>query len=161
MAAKKRSRKAARSADSSAQERLLGALHQVWLAGLGAVSKAQHGAPKVLEDLIKEGARFQSDTRGAAEEALRGLLGNVQTRFNAGVGQVRGQATDALENLEKIFQGRVHRALSQLGVPSSDEVEALSKRVDTLNRNIDKLAHRKPAPARRRVNGARRAAAAA
>jgi poly(hydroxyalkanoate) granule-associated protein len=159
MAAKKRSRKAARSADSRAQQRMLSALHQVWLAGLGAVSKAQHGGPKVLEDLIEEGARFQSDTRGAAEEAFRALLGSVQSRFNAGVGQVRGQATDALDNLEKIFQARVHRALSQLGVPSSDEVEALSKRVDTLNRNIDKLAHRKPAT--RRGNGARRAAAAA
>ncbi len=158
MATKKRSRKTARGADSSAQAQMLCALHQVWLAGLGAVSKAQHGAPKMLDDLIKEGARFQSDTRGAAEETLRGLLGSVQSRINAGVGQVRGQAKDALENLEQIFQSRVHRALSQLGVPSAVEVEALSKRVDILNRSIDKLGARKPA-AKRHVGGARRAAA--
>jgi poly(hydroxyalkanoate) granule-associated protein len=161
MAAKKRSRRAARNAGDRARDRMLSALHQVWLAGLGAVSKAQHGTPKVLEDLIEEGARFQSDTRSAADEALSGILGTVQNRFNSGVGKVRGQATDALENLEKVFQSRVHRALSQLGVPSSDEVEALSKRVDSLNRNIDKLAHSRPPAAKRRGNGARRSGASA
>ena len=159
MATKKRSRKAVRKTESSAQARMLGALHQVWLAGLGAVSKAQHGAPKVLEELIAEGARFQSDTRGAAEETLRGVLGGVKGRISAGVGQVRGQASDALENLEKIFQTRVHRTLAQLGVPSASEIEALSKRVDALNKSIDRLGARKP-PAKRRVNGTHRAAAA-
>ena len=139
---------------------MLGGMHQVWLAGLGAVSKAQQGTPKALEDLIKEGARFQSDTRGTAEEAVRGLMGEVQNRITAGVGQVRGQAKDAMDNLEQIFQTRVHRALAQLGVPSADDVQALSKRVDTLNRSIDKLAAaRQPAAAKRRANGARRAAA--
>lgn len=159
MATKKRARKAVRKTDNSAQARMLGALHQVWLAGLGAVSKAQHGAPKVLDDLIAEGARFQSDTRGAAEEALRGVLGGAQSRISAGVGQIRGQASDALENLEKIFQTRVHRALAQLGVPSASEVAALSKRVDTLNKSIDRLGAGK-LPAKRRVNGTHRAAAA-
>jgi len=159
MAAKKRSRKAVRNADGSAQDRLLGAMHQVWLAGLGAVSKAQKGAPKVLDDLIAEGARFQSDTRGAAQEAFHDLIGSVQSRVDANVKQVRGQASEALENLEKIFQSRVHRALSQLGVPSSDEVAALSKRVDALNLNLDKLAQRKPVARGRPATGARRAAA--
>lgn len=158
MATKKQSRKG-RKTGNSAQARMLGALHQVWLAGLGAVSKAQHGAPKLLEELIAEGARFQSDTRGAAEEAFRGVLGGVQSRVSAGVGQIRGQASDALDSLEKIFQVRVHRALAQLGVPSASEVEALSKRVDTLNKSIDRLGARK-LPAKRRGNGTHRAAAA-
>lgn len=157
MAAKKSVRNAARSAGSGIQARLLNALHQVWLAGLGAMSKAQRGGPKMLEDLMAEGARFQSGTRGAAEAALRGLVDDVQSRLGAGVGQVRGQATEALENLEQIFQTRVHRALSQLGVPSAAEVESLSKRVNSLSRDIDKLARKKPVAAKRRVHGARKA----
>jgi outer membrane murein-binding lipoprotein Lpp len=65
--------------------------------------------------------------------------------------KVRGDATDAFENLEKIFRSRVHSALTQLGVPSAGEVESLSKRVDVLNANIDKLARaRKPAPQARK-----------
>ena len=108
------------------------------------------GAPKLLEELIVEGARVHADTREAAEKVLRGVLGDVQSTLNeiCRVSQVRrARLRDAFENLEKMFQTRVHRALNQIGVPSADEVEALSKRVDTLNANIEKLA-RGPKPAR-------------
>jgi len=148
MGSKHNSRRHAHKGNGNAQERLLDMVHQVWLAGLGAVSKAQSGAPKLLEELIVEGARVHADTREAAEKVLRGVLGDVQSTLNARVGQVRGKAADAFENLEKMFQTRVHRALNQIGVPSADEVEALSKRVDTLNANIEKLA-RGPKPAAR------------
>jgi len=82
-------------------------------------------------------------------QALRGALGDVQATFNARVQQVRGQATDAFENLEKVFQTRVHRALNQIGVPSAEEVEGLSKRIDALNANIDRVARTRAAPARK------------
>jgi len=150
MARKAKSAKTAIGGAGEAQARLLDMLHQVWLAGLGAVSKAQHGAPKVLEDLIAEGARVHTDTRDAAEKALRGAFGDVQSALNARMSQVRGEATDAFENLERIFRARVHRALTQLGVPSADAVAALSKRVDALNASINTLVKaRRPAPKQR------------
>ena len=141
-------RKGGRSAASGAQARLLGTLHEVYLAGLGALSKASQGAPQLFEELVAEGARVHADTRGAAEKALQGVLAGVQERVSSRVGQVRGQAADALDGLEKVFQTRVHRALAQLGVPSAEEVSALSKRVDTLNANINRLtrARRTPGP---------------
>jgi poly(hydroxyalkanoate) granule-associated protein len=119
---------------------MLGAVHEVWLAGLGAASKAQSGAPQLWEELISEGARVHGKTRNAAEKMARIWLGGVQSRINTGLGEVQGRASGALENLEKIFQTRVHRALTQLGVPSAEEVAALSRRVDALNSGIDKLA---------------------
>jgi len=136
MASKRKSRKTARPAGGSAQQRLLGTVHQIWLAGLGAASKASRGAPRLLDELVVEGARVQAQKRGAAEKVMKGLMKAV----NARVGEVRGQASDTLSSLENIFQTRVQRALTQLGVPSADEVEALSKRIDMLNGNIDKLA---------------------
>jgi poly(hydroxyalkanoate) granule-associated protein len=136
----KRAGNSARKGASDTQAQLLNMLHQVWLAGLGAVSKAQHGAPKLLEELIAEGAQVHAETKEAAEKSLRGALSGVQESINARMDKVRGGATDAFENLEKIFRGRVHSALTQLGVPSAGEVESLSKRVDSLNSNIDKLA---------------------
>jgi poly(hydroxyalkanoate) granule-associated protein len=157
MASKRKSRKTTRPAAGTAQERLLGTVHQIWLAGLGAASKASQGAPRLLEDLIAEGARIQAQRRGAAEKALKGLLESV----NARVGQVRGQAADTLNNLEKIFQTRVHRALTQLGVPSAEEVEALSKRIDTLNLNIDKLARGRKRAMRMRGSMGRKTSVAA
>ena len=72
-------------------------------------------------------------------------MSGVQETLNARMGKVRGDAADAFENLEKIFRARVHSALTQLGVPSAGEVQSLSKRVDALNANIDKLARTRKA----------------
>jgi hypothetical protein len=58
-----------------------------------------------------------------------------------------------------MFQTRVQRALQQIGVPTSREIEKLSARVDTLNTNIEKLARRR-APTAKRSNGRRAAASA-
>jgi poly(hydroxyalkanoate) granule-associated protein len=152
MVKKSRSRQRARPGARAAQARLLDLLHQVWLAGLGAAAKAQQGAPKLFEELVAEGARVHTGTRDAAEKALRGAFGDVQSALNARISSAREGATDAFENLEKVFRTRVHRALTQLGVPSADEVAALSKRVDELNANIGQLV-------RARKPGATRAAA--
>jgi len=137
---------------------MLNAVHQIWLAGLGAASKTSRGAPQLFQELVTEGARVQIQTRGAAEKALRGVIDGVQGRINSRVGQVRGQAEDTLAGLEKIFQTRVHRVLAQLGVPKSEDVEALSKRVEALNSNIEKLARARKA--RPRVQVGRKAAVA-
>jgi len=149
--ARQSARPSARPSTGSMQARLLDMLHQVWLAGLGAAAKAQHGAPKVFEELVAEGARIHTGTRDAAEKALRGAFGDVQSALNAGVNSAREGAADAFENLEKVFRTRVHRALTQLGVPSADEVAALSKRVDALNANISQLARTRKAGAAPRV----------
>lgn len=156
MAKKRKSRKSV-STVATTQARMLDMLHQVWLAGLGAVSRAQHGAPKLFEELQAEGARAYADTRESAEKALRGVLGDVQATINARVKQARGRASDAFENLEKVFQTRVHRALRQLGVPSAGEVDSLSRRIDTLNANIDRMAHRRAAARPARSKRTRRA----
>jgi len=156
MVSRRKSRRGTRATANSAQDKLLDAVHQIWLAGLGAAAKAHRSGPELFQDLVAEGARVHVQTRGAAEKALRGVIGDIQERVNARVGQVRGQAEDTLADLEKIFQTRVHRALTQLGVPRAEEVEALSKRVDQLNANIDKLARARKAPARPRVHSARK-----
>lgn len=137
---KPRTRRTAREAASNPQARMLGALHEVWLAGLGAASKARRGTPELWEELISEGARVHGRTSNAAEKLTRAWLGGMQSRITTRVGEVQGKTADVLDNLEKIFQTRVQRALTQLGVPSAEEVALLSRRVDELNSGIDKLA---------------------
>lgn len=151
MATKKKSAKRGRKGSVDTQTQMLNMMHQVWLAGLGAVSKAQQGAPKLLEELIAEGAEMHATTKEAAEKVLRGALSGVQESLNARMSKMRGDATDAYESLEKIFRSRVHSALTQLGVPSAGEVESLSKRVDALNANIDKLARARKVAVRPRT----------
>ena len=151
-------RKSGRAAAADTQARLLSTLHQVYLAGLGALARASSGAPQLFDELVAEGARVHADTRGAAEKALQGMMGGVQERVGARIGQVRGQAADVLDGLEKVFQTRVHRALTQLGVPSAEEVTALSKRVDTLNANISRLTREARGAPRPRPRTSRRGA---
>ena len=153
MARKTKSTKRAARAGADTQTQMLTMVHQVWLAGLGAVARAQQGAPKLLQELVAEGAQVQADTRGAAEKALRCAMCDMQQAISERVGKVRGEAADAFENLEKIFKSRVHTAMTQLGVPSAGEVESLSRRVDALNANIDKLARKRKAAPRVRKDG--------
>ncbi len=150
MAAKRKSRKRTGTQSSAAPSGLTDTVHQIWLAGLGAMSKAQQGTPQLLEELITEGARVNARVRGAAADTLRGIAGSVQDSLGARVSGMRGQAAEAVDNLEKIFRSRVRRALTQLGVPSGQDIEALSKRVETLNANIGRLARKRSEPARRR-----------
>jgi poly(hydroxyalkanoate) granule-associated protein len=155
-------KKTAHKARSKAQSQKPDSFNQIWLAGLGAVSKAQRGAPRLLQDLVAEGSRVHAKTRGAAEKAMRSLVDDVRSKINSQVGAVRGQATDAFEGLEKIFQTRVHQALTQIGVPSAEDIAALSERVDALSAHIEKLAlARKAGNGRRAASGRSSAAAAA
>ena len=61
---------------------------------------------------------------------------------------VKGQATETWDNLEKIFQTRVQRALHQLGMPTAEEIGALTRKVNELTDSVDRLA-RAQAPARK------------
>lgn len=153
------SRKTSRRKSAKAPAAKLDGMSQIWLAGLGAVSRAQRGAPQLLQELIAEGSKVQAKTRGAAEKAVRGMVSDVRSAINERVGEMRGQAVNALNDLEKIFQTRVHRALTQIGVPSAEDIAALSERVDALSAGIEKLA-RTRRPARRGGKAAATAPAA-
>jgi hypothetical protein len=83
----------------------------------------------------------------------------VDTRVDA----ARGRASDAIENLEKVFQARVQKALQQVGVPTSHEIEDLSRKVHELTRSVQQLTRsgrttRAKASAGRRARGAQPAA---
>jgi poly(hydroxyalkanoate) granule-associated protein len=148
MATRTRTRTAAakriRAAVADTQEQMLDTVHQVWLAGLGAFSKAQRGAPKLFDELVKEGARVHSSASKSADKAVRSAVLRAQTAIQDRVGSARARAADTLDNLEKVFQSRVQRALHQMGVPGTRDIEKLSARVNALNASIEKLARRRP-----------------
>jgi poly(hydroxyalkanoate) granule-associated protein len=158
--ASKRSKRgnARRSTQTTTSRQMLNALHQVWLAGLGAAARTQQGAPKLFDELVAEGARLQAGKQELAEQTVRRIVGDARARLKDALGEAQGRASDALENLEKIFQSRVQQALVQLGIPSAEELAALNKRVDVLNTHIEKLTRRTATTSRARaVHGRARA----
>ncbi len=100
----------------------------IWLAGMGAFSKAQEEGTKVFEALVKEGMTLQKKTQGIAEEKL----GDVAGKMSAMADTVSAKAGQNWDKLEAIFEQRTAKALGKLGVPTAKDVAALSARVDAL-----------------------------
>jgi len=101
---------------------------QIWLAGLGAFSKAQEEGGKVFEALVKEGLTIQRKTQAVAEEKISEATSRVTTMAN----DIGSKAQGQWDKLENIFEDRVAKALAKLGVPSARDLAALSARVDAL-----------------------------
>jgi poly(hydroxyalkanoate) granule-associated protein len=126
---------------------------QIWLAGLGAFSKAQAEGGKVFETLVKDGMGLQRKTQAAAEEKISEATSKMTNMANGITAKATGVATDITakatgqwDKLENIFEERVAKALSKLGMPTAKEVQALAKRVDELSAKLNKTAP-KPATA--------------
>ena len=114
---------------------------QIWLAGLGAFSKAQEEGGKMFEALVKDGTALQRKTQAVAEEKI----GEVTSRMSTMAGDVTAKAGQQWDKLEAIFEERTSRALSKLGVPSAKDVDALVKRIDELQAQVAKLSKATPA----------------
>lgn len=108
---------------------------QIWLAGLGAFSKAQEEGGKVFEALVKEGTSIQRKTQAAAEEKIS----EATNRMASMATDLSSKASGQWDKLETIFEERVSRALKKLGVPSAKDIDGLIARIDELNRNVARL----------------------
>jgi poly(hydroxyalkanoate) granule-associated protein len=118
---------------------------QIWLAGMGAFSKAQAEGGKVFETLIKEGMNLQRKTQGMAEEKINEVTG----RMTSMAGDVQAKAGQHWDKLESIFEARTARAMNKLGVPTAKDVDTLIKRVDELAAAVARLSKGGAAPARK------------
>lgn len=108
---------------------------QIWLAGLGAFSKAQEEGSKVFDSLVKEGLAIQRKTQAAAEEKIT----EATSRMSDMASDIQSKAGNRWDKLENIFEERVAKALGKLGVPSARDVSALTERVDLLDQQVSKL----------------------
>jgi poly(hydroxyalkanoate) granule-associated protein len=115
---------------------------QIWLAGMGAFSKAQAEGGRFFETLVKEGLTLQKKTQGLAEERI----GAVTGKMTAMAGDVQAKAGQHWDKLETIFEERTARALNKLGVPSAKDVAALIARIDALAAQVAALGGKPAAP---------------
>lgn len=133
------------SADKASTPHLADAVkesaQQIWLAGLGAFSKAQEGGGKVFESLMKEGLSMQRKTQAVAEEKLS----EANNKMANMAGDIQSRAGHQWDKLENIFEDRVAKALNKLGVPSAKDVDALVARIDELTKTVQKMGAKAPA----------------
>ena len=109
--------------------------HQIWLAGLGAFTKAQEEGSKVFDALVQEGLAIQHKTQTAAEAKLAEASQKMSQMAN----EISTRTTGQWDKLENIFEDRVSKALHRLGVPSASDIEVLTARIEELSKAVEKL----------------------
>jgi len=130
---------------------------QIWLAGLGAFSKAQEEGGKVFDTLVKEGLSIQRKTQAVAEERIN----EATSRMSDMASGLGSRAAGQWDKLENIFEERVAKALNKLGVPSAKDVEALIDRIDTLTAQVQRAGGKASAPTKAAPKAATRKTAPA
>jgi poly(hydroxyalkanoate) granule-associated protein len=104
-------------------------------AGMAAFQRAQAEGTKVFEKVVKEGLAAQRKTQALAEERIT----EATSRVSAMANDVQSKAVGQWDKLESIFEDRVAKALNKLGVPSAKDINALVKRIDDLNKSVQKM----------------------
>lgn len=127
----KKAKKAAVATGEQLVAKIRDSANQIWLAGLGAFSKAQQEGAGLFNSLVKEGEAVQKRTKQAAGETVAQLRGRVA--------EMQENATGAWDKLEHVFEQRVARALHSLNVPTKKDIDHLSRRVAELTAVADKL----------------------
>ena len=132
---KKLSKKAAAGSAGAGKsaKSVMESANQIWLAGLGAFAKAQEEGGKIFDTLVEEGLAMESKTRKVTSSRVNEVRGAVEGT----VAQVQARANESWDKLEQVFEERVARALGALGVPTAKDVQALTRRVEELQKAVD------------------------
>ncbi|HEX7644713.1 MAG TPA: phasin family protein [Burkholderiaceae bacterium] len=131
----------AKSDDKQMADAVRASAQQIWQAGLGAFAKAQEEGGKVFAKLVREGTDLQKRTQKLAE----GKVSDVTDTVSKMAGNVGKQASGSWDKLEQVFEERVSRALSSLGVPTRKDVAALTKQIEELSKAVAALSGKSPA----------------
>lgn len=105
---------------------------QIWLAGLGAYAKAGQEGLGYLKELVEVGADVEQKGKelvSSQVETVTSQFAPVRNRLEIVREKVEGQ----FEKVEEAFDNRVARGLNRLGIPSRQDVDALSAKLDVLN----------------------------
>ncbi|WP_077531367.1 phasin family protein [Vreelandella utahensis] len=111
--------------------RIKDSARQIWLAGLGAYTKAEEDAGRFFERLVKEGEDIEERTRGVVNRQVKAVEDSVDG--------VRERASGTWNRLESVFDERVSRALERLGIPMPGRVRELEQQVQELRSEVERL----------------------
>ncbi|MDX1631139.1 MAG: phasin family protein [Thermoanaerobaculia bacterium] len=113
------------------QDEIKDSASRIWLAGLGALKVTEEEGSKLFNTLVEEGERFAERGRGEAERAR-------EAARDAGE-RVKSEAAEGWSRVGDRIEKAVAEALAGLGVPTREEVEELSERVEDLTAAVERL----------------------
>lgn len=125
--------KSSATPSSSMPEFSVQSSHNIWLAGLGAMAKAQEQGSKAMEALVNDGLTLQRKSQAEAQQRLQEATERL-THMATDLGQ---QATVRVDKLEHLFEDRVAKALHRLGMPSVLDIQLLTARIEQLEAQLN------------------------
>lgn len=115
---------------------------KVFLAGLGAVAKAQANSGKVIENLaqqagvlVAEGKKIENRVVNLATAKAK----EAQATAKSFAKSKSAETTQALSKLEGVFEDRVAKTLNTFGIPSSKQVRELIASMEELQVSLNQL----------------------
>jgi poly(hydroxyalkanoate) granule-associated protein len=113
------------------EESLGSSAHKIWLAGLGALRVAEEEGSKLFKTLVAKGEEL--------EERGKERLGEVRHKVEESAHRAKEGATGAWDRVGSTLDQQVSEVLRRMGVPTRDEIGALSRRVEELTRAVERL----------------------
>jgi poly(hydroxyalkanoate) granule-associated protein len=102
---------------------LVDAAQKMWLAGLGVVTLAQEEGGKLFDTLIDAGKQVEK-AMPSPSAAIKGA--------SEGAEQVWAK-------FQELIDAQITAALHRLGVPTKDEIDRLTQRIEQLTESIEAL----------------------
>jgi poly(hydroxyalkanoate) granule-associated protein len=104
---------------------------KIWLAGLGAFARARTEGDKLFDLLVEQGKMIRSKSEKAADLAMKTVRSQADSTLSSAQGK--------WDKLEQVFEDRVSRSLTRLGVLTSKDVDELARQVADLNDSVRRL----------------------
>jgi poly(hydroxyalkanoate) granule-associated protein len=118
-------------ADNQLGQAVSQSAQKIWLAGLGAFARARTEGDKLFDLLVEQGKVLRSKSEKAADQALKTVRSQADTTMSNAQGK--------WDKLEQVFEDRVSRSLTRLGVLTSKDVDELARQVADLNDSVRAL----------------------
>lgn len=127
--------KAAKDAATSGQRFSRGVMdsaQQIWLAGLGALSRTQQEGGKFFDSLVAEGVRIQEKTHAYTQEQVK----QARDQTAPWMEEARKRTNETMGKFEAAFDERIARAMQRMNMPKQSDIRDLSDRIDALTREV-------------------------
>jgi poly(hydroxyalkanoate) granule-associated protein len=115
--------------------------HKIWLAGLGALATAEQEGSKLFKTLVEQGERYEAEGKQKLKEAKKdaeAASGRAKKVAEETADRARRAAEGAWEQIGGAFDDKLAKALHRIGVPTRDEINALSRRIEELTRAVER-----------------------
>lgn len=102
---------------------------QIWLAGLGAFSRAEEEGNKLFDSLVKVGEELESKTVEVTDQTV-----------NKVAEKKKESVTDTKDKVEKIIDQSVNHSLNRIGLVTAKDLQHLENLILQLHSKVDALA---------------------